>query len=92
MVDGASGAFVLLRLREVRFPEGGKAVIMGPSTHLLGCWHVFQDGVHAAYVKANPRVGVLHLAEGLQSTLPVLLVSCQHPFIPESDGLSQGHG
>lgn len=72
----------------MRFPEVRKAIITGPSTHLLSLLQVVQDGVHAAYVEANPRVGVLHLAEGLQGTLPVLLVGCLHPLIPEPDGLS----
>lgn len=63
----------------------------GTSTHLLCFSHVFQDSVHAANVEANPGVGVLDGTEGVQGSLPVLLVSCQHPFIPEADGLCQGH-
>lgn len=48
--------------------------------------------MHAAHVETNPGVGVLHCGESIQGSLPVLLVSGQNPFIPEADGLSQGHG
>lgn len=48
--------------------------------------------MHAADVETNPGVGVLDGGEGVQGSLPVLLVGCQHPFVPEADGLSQGHG
>lgn len=64
----------------------------GASTHLLRLRHVFQDGVHAPDVEANPGVGVLDGSEGIQGSLPVFLVGCQYPFIPEADGLGQGHG
>ena len=37
-------------------------------------------------------MGVLYPSEGIQGSLPVLLVSCQHSFIPEADSLGQGHG
>ena len=48
--------------------------------------------MYAAHIEADPGVGVLYPSEGVQGSLPVLLVGCQHSFIPEADDLGEGHG